>query len=137
MKILKFWGIPIHKILSDTEFVEKTRKGLRLSKKLVWIHVAVLLVMCVIVPKMITIVWDVTKDSPDESKKWIGAGLIFGFIFGAIIEQCLFSGFQAILTALDLFDYNRGSRLLIKYHDMLQEIAVQQQDYEQQDEQVF
>jgi len=61
MKILKFWGIPIHKILSDTEFVEKIRKGLRISKKLVWIHIAVLLVVCVIVPKMIAIVRQFTK----------------------------------------------------------------------------
>jgi len=77
-----------------------------------------------------------TEDSPDEVKQMILTGLVLGFFFGAFIGQYLVLGFQAILAALDLFDYNRGSRLLIKYHDMLQEIDVQQ-DYEQQDGQVF
>jgi len=134
MKILKIWGIPIYKMLSDTEFVERVRKGLRFSRKLVWIHVAMLFIVCVFVPMIVNMVWQITKDSPNETRLWIGAGLLFGFFFGAFIGQYLINGMHAILTALDLFDYNRAPRLLIKYHDILKEIGAMDQDDEQQDE---
>lgn len=134
MKILKLWGIPIHKILSDTEFVDKIRKGLRLSKKLVWIHVAVLLVLSVAVPKLIAFFWQMIEEMPDETEKMAWIGLKLGFIFGVFVAEYIIIAVQAILAALDIFDFNRGNRLLIKYHDMLQKIAVPEQDHEQQDE---
>lgn len=134
MKILKIWGIPIYKMLSDTEFIERVRKGLRFSRKLVWIHAAMLLIVCVFVPMMVNMVWQITKDSPNETRLWIGAGLLFGFLFGVFIGQYLINGMHAILSVLDLFDYNRAPRLLIKYHDLLKEIDVIGQDDEQQDE---
>ncbi len=134
MKILKIWGIPIYKILSDTEFVEKTRKVLRFSRKFIWIHVAVLLVICVIVPAAVGLLWQLTKDSPDEARQSVVAGLIVGFIFGAFIGQYLWAGVNAILSALDLFDYNRAPRLLIEYHDLLKEMGALDDDAIQQDE---
>jgi hypothetical protein len=131
MKILRIWGISIDRILSDTEFVEKIRKGLRHSRKFVWIHVSVLLVVCVIVPATVGLVWQLTQDNPDETRKWIYAGLLFGFLFGAFAGQYLVTGVQAVLMALDLFDYNRASRLLIKYHDMLQQMDALDENDEQ------
>ncbi len=134
MKILRIWGIPICKILSDTEFVERTRKVLRFSRKIVWIHVAVLLVICVIVPGAVGLLWQLTKDSPDQTLQLVGVGLFAGFLFGAFIGQYFWTGVNAILMALDLFDYNRAPRLLIKYHDLLKEIGALDQDDEQQDD---
>lgn len=134
MKILRIWGIPICKILSDTEFVERTRKVLRFSRKIVWIHVAVLLVICVIVPAAVGLLWQLTKDSPDQTLQLVGVGLFAGFLFGAFIGQYFWTGVNAILMALDLFDYNRAPRLLIKYHDLLKEIGALDQDDEQQDD---
>ncbi len=131
MRILRIRGIPIHRILSDTEFVEKIRRGLRHSRRLVWIHVAGVLAICVILPAAIGFVWQLTQDSPDEIRKWIYTGLLFGFLFGAFAGQYLVKGVQAILMALDLFDYNRASRLLIKYHDMLQQTDAPDEDDEQ------
>lgn len=128
MKILRLWGIPIHKVLSDTEFVEKTRKGLRLSKKLVWIHVAAMLVVCVIVPMMVKIAWDLGQESSGEERRGLWLGLLAGFFFGAFIGQYVLMGLQAILVALDLYDTNRATRLLIKYHDMLQEMGVLEEE---------
>jgi hypothetical protein len=134
MKILKICGIPIYKMLSDTEFVEKTRKVLRYSRKLVWIHVAMLLVICVIVPGAVGLLWQLTKDSPDQTLQSVGVGLFAGFLFGVFIGRYLWTPLNAVLSALDLFDYNRVPRLLIKYHDMLKEIDALDQDDEQQDE---
>lgn len=134
MKILRIWGIPICKMLSDTEFVEKTRKGLRYSKEVVWVAVAALLLVCVLVPMTLNGIWRLTRDNPNETRKWIGTGLLFGFFFGAFAGQYVLSGVHAILTAFDLFDYNRAPRLLIKYRDMLKKVGALGQDDEKQDE---
>lgn len=130
MKILKIRGIPICKVFSDTEFVERTRKVLRFSRKFVWLYVVVVLVICVVVPAAVGLLWELTKDSSNEARQMVIAGLIVGFIFGAFIGQCLINGIHAILMALDLFDYNRAPRLLIKYHDKLKEIGALEQNAE-------
>jgi hypothetical protein len=104
---------------------------LHFSRKLVWIHLVVLLVICVIVPGAVGLLWQLTKDSPDQTLQLVGVDLLAGFIFGAFIGQYLWTGVNAILMALDLFDYNRAPRLLIKYHDMLKEMGALDQDDEQ------
>jgi hypothetical protein len=43
-------------------------------------------------------------------------------------------GFENIMMALNLYDFNRGYKLLIKYYDKLKEIGSLQQDQEQLDE---
>jgi len=88
-------------------------------------------------PKLIGFVWQMIEDMPDEAQQWAWIGLMLGFTFGAFIGQYIIIAGQAALMALDLYDFNRGNRLLITYHDMLQEIAAQQQAYEQQDGQEF
>lgn len=123
MKILRLWGIPIHKILSDTEYVEKTRKGLRLSKKLVWIHVAVLALLSLFIPWLIDVVQFAIDQMPDGAEKWVLMGLMLGLVFGALLWYYIAAAAQAIVTAFDPFDSARGTRLLIKYHDMLQEVG--------------
>lgn len=137
MKILKFWGIPIHKILSDDEFVEKNKKFLRLSKKFAWFHIAVLILLSVFFPKLIHWIWQMIDEMSDEARKWALIGLILGFTFGAVIAQYILIAVQSILMSLDLFDFNRSTRLLIKYHDMLQEIGILEQDNEQEDERIL
>jgi len=131
MKILRIWGIPIHRILSDTEFVEKIRRGLRHSEKYVWVHVFVLLVVCVIVPIFIYLVWQLIQNSPDQSRRWIYAGLFSGILVGVLLGQYLFMGVQAILAALNGCDYSRSTKLLVKYHDMLQQMDALEEDDEQ------
>ena len=124
MKIFRLWGIPIHKMLSDTEFVDKTRKWLRLSKRFVWIHVAVLIFLSVLIPWLIDLVQQMIDLLPDENRKLVWAGLLLGFIFGAVIGQYVVMAMQSIVTALDIFDTNRAPRLLIKYHDMLKDMGI-------------
>ena len=124
MKILKLRGIPIHKILSDMEFVEQNRKALRFSKKLVWIHVAVLTVMSLFLPWLIRFLQQAIEQMPDGFEKWGWLSLLAGFVLGILLSYYVIMAIQVIMITLDLFDFNRGTRLLIKYHDMLQEIGV-------------
>jgi hypothetical protein len=73
----------------------------------------------------------------DEARKWALIDLILGFTFGAVIAQYILIAVQSILMSLDLFDFNRSTRLLIKYHDMLQEIGILEQDNEQEGERIL
>jgi hypothetical protein len=98
MKILRLWNMLIHKILSDTEFVEKTRKWLHLSKKFVWIHVAVLIFLSVLIPWLIDLVQRMIDLLPDEARKLTWAGLLLGFIFGAVIGQYVVMAMQSIVA---------------------------------------
>ncbi len=133
MKILRLWGIPICKILSDTEFVEKSHKGLRLSKKLVWIHVAGLVFLTVFVP----VLWRMLGEVSKEAENWAWAGMICGLAFGIVISHYIVAAVHAILVALDLYEFNRGTRLLINYHDTLREMGVLEEGDEQPDEKEF
>ena len=133
MKILRLWGIPICKILSDTEFVEKNRKGLRLARKLLWIHVTGLVFLAVLIPMLWRMIGEVSK----EAENWAWAGLICGLAFGIVISNYIGAAVHAIFVALDLYDFNRGTRLLIKYHDTLREMGAMEEGDGQQDEQLF
>lgn len=124
IRIFRLWGIPIHKILSDTEFVEKNRKWLHLNKKFIWIHFAVLIILSVLIPWLIDLVQWIIDLLPHEDQKLVWAGLMLGFIFGAVIGQYVVMAIQSIVAALDLFDLNRTPKLLIKYHDMLKDMGI-------------
>ena len=137
MKILRFWGIPIHKILSDDDFVERAQKHLKQSKKYAWVYVAMLLMACFWVPKLIQALLGLIKEMPNNDLQMLGAGLMVGILFGTIVAQYLVHVVQAILMALDLFEFNRSSKLLIKYHNMLKENGLLEEGNEQQDGQIF
>ena len=137
MKIIRFWGIPIHKILSDDDFVERAQKHLKRSKKYVWFHIAALLFVCVFLPRLIQWLWQIIEFLPEEERKMVWIGLMLGLMFGMFIAQYLVIAGQSILMAIDLFDFNRSNKLLIKYHDMLKENGLLAEDNEQQDGRIF
>jgi hypothetical protein len=114
--------------MSDSEFVEKTRKWLRLSRKLFWVHWGILLLLGVIVPRLISLLWEFIKNMPDEAQKMMWTGLVLGIIFGTVVEKFLVSAVQTFMASLDLFDFNRSSRLLIQYHDKLKELGLLKDD---------
>ena len=136
MKILKYRGFPIHKIFSDDEFVERTRKNLKRSRKFIWFHIAALILLSMFISELIQFVWKLIEDMPEENRRMVWTGLMFGFFFGALIGQYVAMALQAILMALDLYDFNRGDKLLIKYHGMLKEMGVLQQGTEEQDDRI-
>lgn len=137
MKILRLRGIPIHRILSDTEFVERSRKGLRLSKRLVWIHVPVLVLLFLFVPWLFGIVSQAIDQEPDGAKTWMVAGMVLGCFLGVVVVNYVGFALHSILVALDLFDFNRGTTLLVKYHDLLHEAGILEEAGGQQDQQEF
>jgi hypothetical protein len=122
MKILRYRGIPIHKIFSDDEFVERTRKSLKRSRKFIWLHIAALILLSIFIPKLIQFVWKLVEDMPDGYRQLAWADIVCCSILGAVIGQYVMIALQSILMALDLYDFNRGNKLLIKYHGMLKEM---------------
>jgi hypothetical protein len=137
MKIIRYRGIPIHKVFSDDDFVEKVKKSLKRSKKFIWIHIAVLLFVSVFTSKMIQLLCGIIEKMPDEEQKMVWLGLILGCAFGAFLAQYIVIALQSISMALDLFDSNRGNKLLIKYHDMLKENGLLKEEQEEQDGQIL
>ena len=137
MKIVRLWGIPIHKIRSDAEFVERSEKALRLSRKLVWIHISVLILLALFMPLLIRTIGLTYEHMPDGAGKWVLMGLIFGLGIGTALLHYIISAIQAVGMALDVFDANRGTRLLIKYHSMLREMGALEEICEQEDEQIL
>jgi len=121
-----FLGIPIHRTLSDAEFVEKLRKNLRVSKRVAWIHLAVVIAFSVLIPKFFQIFSSITKDMPDDARKFAYTGLQLGLVFGLLISGYIVKAAEAIVRGFNLFGFNRESELLVKYHDVLKLVATQQ-----------
>ncbi|MHC4681117.1 MAG: hypothetical protein ACYTEK_20755, partial [Planctomycetota bacterium] len=71
------------------------------------------------------------QNSPDQSRKWIYAGLLSGILTGVFLGQYLFMAVEAIMTALNGCDYGRSTELLVKYHDMLQQMDALDEDDEE------
>jgi phosphotransferase system glucose/maltose/N-acetylglucosamine-specific IIC component len=132
MKIIRFWGIPIYKVLSDDDYVEGIRKWLKHSKKLFLICVLFLLILCFLLQGLIQFILQLIEEIPDGEQKIAWMVIILGFIFGAIFSQCIIALVQGILVVLDLFDYNRANKLLIKYHDMLKENGLLEEEQDGQ-----
>ena len=137
MKIIRFWGIPVYKVLSDDDFVERIRKWLKHSKKLLFIFVPLLLILCFLLPELIQFIWQMIDEMPEGEQKIVWIVIMLGFMFGAVFSQSIIALGQSILMALDLFDYNRANKLLIKYHDMLKENGLLEGEEEEQDEPIF
>jgi hypothetical protein len=140
MKILRFWGIPIHKVYSDEEIIEGVRKNLKRSKKLAWFHIAMLILLALVFPMLWNTAMFTIKQIPDEHKQMGWIGLMIGISTGIMIAQYVMIAGYCILTTLlssDFLNLNRSSKLLIKYHDMLKENGLLGEYDEQQDGQIF
>ena len=140
MKIIRFWGIPIHKVFSDEEIIEGVRKNLKRSNKYVWIHIGALILLALTFPML----WDAAmftiKQIPDKHKQMGWLGLMTGFSIGIFLAQYFMIAAYSIFTAFfssDFFKMNRINKLLVKYHDILKENGLLAEDNEQQDGRIF
>jgi len=125
----KFLGMPVfNKELSDSEFVERIRKSLRLRRKLAWFHLALFVAMAVFVPMLVRIAWQMIDNMPSEAQKLTWVGLFLGFTFGALAGGYLATALESVVRGFNLFDCTRSERLLIKYHDALSQIADEQRN---------
>ena len=105
MKILRFWGITINKIFSEDDVVENIRKNLKRSKKYVWFHIAMLILICLCFPMLWDAVMFTTKQIPEKDRMMSWLGMIIGFSTGIFIAQYVMIAGLTILMALDVFDY--------------------------------
>ena len=121
----RFLGLPIHKTLSDGEFVERQRKHLRMSKRVAWIHLVIGIAFCVLIPKFFQFFSEFTDDMPDDARKLAYTGLQLGLICGLMISGYIVKAAEAVVRGFNLFDFNRGTELLVKYHDILKKVAEQ------------
>jgi len=88
--------------------------------------------------------WDnvmgIIKQMTDKQRMMAWLGLMIGFSTGIFIAgYVMVAGFSILmaLVSLDFLNANRGSKLLIKYHDMLKENGLLEEDDKQQDGQIF
>jgi hypothetical protein len=121
MKLKRIWGIPIRRVFSDDEFVERLRKFLKHSKKLLLLYIPLLILLCYCLPDLYRMFMDMIDEMTEGEQFAVLLGMMLGTIIGMTFAQCIISMGQSILMAFDLFDYNRANKLLIKYHDMLKE----------------
>ncbi len=102
----RFPGIPIHKSLSDGEFVERQCKHLRMSKRVAWIHLAVVIAFCVLIPKFFKLFSEFTDNMPDDARKLAYTGLQLGLIFGLMISGYIVKAAEAVVRGFNLFNFN-------------------------------
>lgn len=123
MAIKTFFGLPLYETLSDEEYVEKRRKQLRKYQKLGWLFLAIGLLQIA----LLFWFWGMlsklaTNPIPghDQAGIWVGIGLgiLPGFIFGHFIKQAS----ESIIQGFNFSAMQRSDRLMVEYHDLLQEV---------------
>jgi hypothetical protein len=115
----KLLGITIYKKLTDAEFVEKQRKNLDLSKRFAWIYIIVVGAFCILIPKFYHLFQDLIQNLPDDAKKLAWSGFYLGIVMGLILSSFVFKAAESIIRGFNILNFNRSTRLLIKYHDLL------------------
>ena len=126
------FGIPLYKKMTDADVVERTRKNLKWFKRVAGIHLAVVVAMSILIPKLYGLIDDIIKDMPDDFRKWAWIGLMFGIVMGTVLATYLVKAAEAIIMGFDLLQLNRKDKLLVKYHDMLTQLAKERIGCEQQ-----
>lgn len=126
-------GIPIYKKMTDADLIERTRKNLKWFRRVAWIHLVVVAGFSILIPKFFSFITDFIGDMPNEDfRKWAWSGLLFGLVMGTALALYVYKAAQAIVMGFDLLQVNRKDKLLVKYHDLLAEVAKERLSCEQQ-----
>ena len=120
-------GIPIRRKLTDAQYVERIRRNLHLSRKVVWIHVLVLAAVCYFIPKFYNFLSDLIEAFPSQEQKIVWGTALVGAMFGAMFGFIVFKEVEAVLMSLAM---DRTSTLLVKYYDLLKLYAPKQMECE-------
>lgn len=126
-----FLGIPIYKKMTDADLVERTRKNLKWFKRVAWIHLIVVAAIAIFIPMLYRFTTEFIRDMPNDFRKWAWSGLLFGVVIGSVLGVYIHKAAEAIVMGFDLLQVNRKDRLLIKYHDLLKQVAKEQLNCEQ------
>lgn len=116
-------GITIHRKMTDADVVEQARKNLKWFKRVAWIHLVVVAAMAILIPKFYRLISDMIRDMPDDFRKWAWIGLMFGVVMGTVLATYITKAAEAIVMGFNILQVNRKDKLLIKYHDMLTQLA--------------
>ena len=110
------------KQLSDAEYVEKIRKRDRTLRRLWWIWPILFLAILYILVRFGDFIQEFIADFPVE-KKMVYAGLFLGMTFGLILSMLALHAGICIKHWIDARQGYRTERLMLKYHDELNEKA--------------
>jgi len=119
----KITDILFRKNLSEIDFIEKRRKYLRTCKKMKWFHIAIVIGYFFLLFLFIETIPGWKNLLPEGSQKNIWIGLGIGLGLGYIASWMLINSLTSIMHAFNLFNFNRDTELMIKYHELLKQIA--------------
>ena len=118
------------KNMSDSEFIEKRRKHLRTSKKMRWIAIVFLLGIIFLVPKLFEIFSNIKDNLPEGAQKFAWSGYLSGLTLGLATSVYSVQACVSVLSGFNLFNFNRDTKLMIKYYELLKQIAEKNKDFE-------
>jgi hypothetical protein len=119
MRALRLPSVRICRPVSDSEFVERTRRGLDRPKICAWLCL-VGLVMAV--PCFLYFLWLLARGVerlPDEIQNLGWAAVSAGFFFGGCLGPFMAGALMMVLQGFGLLGFGRSERLLVKYYDIV------------------
>ena len=119
----KIADILFRKNLSEIDFIEKRRKYLRTCKRMKWLHIAIVIGYFCLFPLLFESIPGWKNLLPEGSQKYIWIGLGIGLSLGFLASLMLINSVTSIMHAFNLFSFNRDTELMIKYHELLKQIA--------------
>ncbi len=125
MGTMRFPAVAIYRPLSEHEYVERTRKRLHSRKTFAWFNL-IWLVMAV--PCFLYFLWPFVRAMerlPNEIQDLGWAAVLAGFLFGAWVGPLMMAALMGVLDGFGLLGFGRSDRLLVKYHDALQQLQDQ------------
>ena len=125
----KIIDILFRKNLSEIDFIEKRRKYLRTCKKMKWFHIIIVIGSFFLLFLFIETIPGWKNLLPEGSQKYIWLGLGLGLSLGFIASWLLINSVTSLMHAFNLFNYNRDTELMIKYHELLKQIAENKENH--------
>lgn len=114
--------------------MENTRKSLKWHKRVARFHIVVAAALFVLIPKFYAQTRDFIDNMPDDNfRKHAWSGLVFGVVTGLGFVVYISQAVQAMVMGFDFLSLNRKDKLLIKYHDLLKQVAEKRMTGEQLD----
>ena len=96
-----------------------------------WFAIVSLLIIIFLVPKLFEIFSNIKDNLPDGAQKYAWSGYLSGLVFGLATSTLIAQACGSILGGFNLFNFNRDTKLMIKYYELLKQIAEKNKDFEE------
>jgi hypothetical protein len=119
MRALRLPSIRIYRPVSDSEFVERTRRKLDRPRVYAW-PCLVCLVMAI--PCFLYFLWLLARGVerlPDEIQNLGWAAVAAGFFFGGCLGPFMMGTLMMVLQGFGLLGFGRSEQLLVRYYDLV------------------